>query len=225
MGEMAVSLLVITCTAVLVGLIFYLVFINKRKTEKALSELAIQKGWRFEPFKETLSWGFRLYGPEWTLESITETTGNSGETAQNNTAQFTRLKSSTSAFPGQLLINPRKAGTPSFSEMNPAILQKLSGLFGSAGFSGLVEIPVGSPQLRINYAIYGKPEQDFSQIFFKRVESILLNWRGEHPWINIRNGGMEIEIRNKNFKKPEEIETLADLANALLSAIKEMQAN
>jgi hypothetical protein len=36
---------------------------------------------------------------------------------------------------------------------------------------------------------------------------------------------MEIEIRNKNFKKPEEIETLADLANALLSAIKEMQAN
>jgi hypothetical protein len=220
MDDMVVSLIVIVCTAVVVGLIFYLVYVKKKKIEKALSEMAIQKGWKFEPFNETMSWGFRIHGPEWTLESITNTTGNSVEMAQDNTSQYTCLKSATISLPGQLLINPHKGGSTSFGQMPPAILRKLSGLFGNDIFSGLEELSVGSPQLREYFAIVGKPGEDYSAVFSHQVESILLNWRGERPWIKIGNGGLEIEIRNKNIQKPEEIQNLIDLTKSLATSTR-----
>jgi hypothetical protein len=215
MDDMVISLIVIVSTGIVVGLIFYLVYVKKKKTEKALSELAIQNGWMCESFKEPLSWGYRIQGPEWTIESITETSGNSVEMAQNNTSQFTRLRSTMMSLPGQLLVNPHKAGSTSLNQIHPAMLRKLSGLFGGDAFSGLEELAVGSPQLREYYAIYGKAGEDYSKVISHQVESILLNWRGERPWIKIGNGGLEIEIRNRNIQKPEEIQNLVDLAGSL----------
>ena len=94
MDDIGISLIVITFTGVLVGVIFYLVNSKKKTTEKVIRDLAAQKGWEYEPFKETLSWGYRLRSPQWILESVTETSGNSVEPNQNNATQYTRLTTS-----------------------------------------------------------------------------------------------------------------------------------
>ena len=225
MEDIGISLIVIAFTGVLVGVIFYLVDLKKKTTEKVIRDLAAQKGWEYEPFKETLSWGYRLRSPQWTLESITETTGNSVELNQNNAAQYTRLTTSLLYIPGHLLINPHAAGSRPLNAMQLDLAQRAASFFSSGVIDNLEEIHSGSSNLREHYSILGQPDCDTSSLFSPQVEISLLNWKSERPWIRIGKDGMQIEIRNKNIQKPEEIGELVNLADSLIASSKKINQN
>jgi hypothetical protein len=225
MEDLRISLLVIVFTGVLVGVIFYLVNLKKNTTEKAIRDLAAQKGWEYMPFKETLSWGYHLKSPQWILESVTETTGNSAELNQNNAAQYTRLTTSFLHIPGHLLINPHAAGSRPLNAMQLDLAQRAASFFSSGVIDNLEEIHSGSSNLREHYSILGQPDCDTSSLFSPLVENSLLNWKGERPWIRIGKDGMQIEIRNKNIQKPEEIGELVNLADSLIASSKKIKQN
>ena len=225
MEDLRISLLVIVFTGVLVGVIFYLVNLKKKTTEKAIRDLAAQKGWEYMPFKETLSWGYHLKSPQWILDSVTETSGNSVEPNQNNATQYTRLTTSLFQIPGHLLINPHAVGSRPLNAMQLDLAQRAASFFSSGVIDNLEEIQVGSSNLRDHYSIFGQPGSDTSALFSPQVEICLLNWKGERPWIKIGKEGMRIEIRNKNIQKPEEIEELVNLADSLIASSKKIKQN
>jgi len=55
MGDIGWSLIVIAGTGLIVGSIFLLIHRKKKAAEIALRELAAQRGWSYEPFREALA--------------------------------------------------------------------------------------------------------------------------------------------------------------------------
>jgi len=93
-------------------------------------------------------------------------------------------------------------------------------MFAGNGVYRLEEFEAGSLELRSQYQILGQPDGPGSSIFTSQVESLLLNWKGERPRIEISRNGMEIRIPGKQLQSIEEIRSLVDLAESILAASK-----
>ena len=105
------------------------------------------------------------------------------------------------------------------------LAQRATSFFSSGVIDNLEEIHSGSSNLREHYSILGQPDCDTSSLFSPQVEISLLNWKSERPWIRIGKDGMQIEIRNKNIQKPEEIGELVNLADSLIASSKKINPN
>ena len=220
MGDIGLSLIVIAGTGLIIGGIFLFIQQKKKAVESALRELSIQRGWSYEPFREALAWGYRLVSPDWTLEASSRSSGHSVESSQNDVEQVTRLTAPDFILPGRLLVKPRSGSPRQLSEMELGLAAKAAQMFTGSATAGLEEIQAGSSDLRSRYQIIGQSGGKGSSIFTPQVESILLNWKGERPWIEVSPEGMGIRIPGKHLQSIVEIRGLVDLAESILASNK-----
>jgi hypothetical protein len=222
MGDIGLSLIVIAVTGLIVGGIFYLVHRKKKLTEKAIRELASQRGWTYEPFREALAWGYRVVSPYWTLEASSRSSGNSVEPSQNDVEQYTRLTVPDIVLSSHLLVKPRSGSLRQLSDMELALASKAAQMFTGRVTGSLEELSSGSSDLRGNYQIIAQSTDQDLLIFSPQVENLLLNWKGERPWIEISPKGMEIKIPGKHLQSIVEIRALVDLAESIQATGKKI---
>jgi hypothetical protein len=215
MGDIGWSLIVIAVTGLIVGGIFLFIHRKGKAAESALHEMAIQRGWSYEPFRKALAWGYHLVSPSWTLEAVSRSSGNSVEPSQNDVEHFTRLIAPGFITPGRLMVKPRQGSPRQLSEMELGLAAKAAQMFIGSATGSLEEVQEGSSDLRNRYQIIGQSGGTGSSIFTPQVESILLNWKGERPWIEISPEGMEIRIPGKHLQSIVEIRGLVDLAESI----------
>jgi hypothetical protein len=149
MDDLTLNLLVIAAVGLLIGLIFLLVRLRQARAEQALIQFAAEHGLKYEKMRAPLSSSFRLDGTNWSLESVSRSSGQpTGETGSSNIRLDTLWRTD---LPGEtLLIGERmsNAAPGSFGDM--LMRQVLQIALGSEA-DGLQEIQTGSAEFRQKY--------------------------------------------------------------------------
>ena len=217
MAYLLPNLIVIALTGVLVIFIFLFTGNRKKKAEAAIRSLADQRGWRYEPFKERLSWGYRLEGGRWTLTTQSESSGTSVEPSQMDVAQSTRLTAPGYALPGRiLLISPRTGGRGDTGSPGQNLGELAAKWFLGDRAGRLREIETGQAAFDNRYAVMGENPEAAMALLTAGVRERLLAWKGSAPWIKAAADGLQIELKGRHIQKTDEILALTDLAEAIL---------
>ncbi|MBW6473768.1 MAG: hypothetical protein K0B14_11620 [Anaerolineaceae bacterium] len=215
MNDITLSILVILATGLLVILIFVLVRRNRFAKEKALAQMALERGWKLEVVREPLKYGQRIRHKEWVIELMTESTGRSSSTTGSSHVTAT----TTWRAPGRgstLLIGPRYSQV-NLGGLGEALLrQVLQKALGSEA-EGLVEVKAGSDAFRKNFLIYARDPEDVQRLISPFLETTLMSWKKFGPIVKRTNQGLSIELPGTHFDKPGDIETLVKLGDIVLS--------
>lgn len=218
MDDITLNLIVITAAGLLVGVIFLLVRQRQAQAEQVLIQFAAENGLKYEKMRAPLASGFRIDGPNWSLETVSRSNGQpTGETGSSNIRLDTLWH--TDLPGGTLLIGERmsNADLGGFGEM--LMRQVLQMALGSEA-DGLQEVQTGSADFRQKYMVFGRSPDAFRP--GPALESALLNWRGQKPLIRRTADGLDIEIRGARLQKPEELLQLINLGKILQIVVRDL---
>ena len=105
MDENTLSLLVILAVGLLVVLILVLSRRNRAAKEKALAQMALERGWKLEVVREHLVYGQRIRHNDWVIESLIESSGKPEAEGSSNVMASTVWKSPVTG--STVLVGPR----------------------------------------------------------------------------------------------------------------------
>jgi hypothetical protein len=211
------SLPVIAGTVIIVVLIFWLTNRSKKKKRQAIIDLAEKEGWGFEQIIGRLEWGFRLKGRDWTLESISRSTGVEIDSGSSNIQQST-LWISPRTQASDRLINigerPASANAPFGGDL---IRQAFQFALGDDA-AGIAEVSAGTGSLRKRYLMMSRKAEDLEYLLSPRLENLLVNYPGSAPLARLDGKGISLEYKGRAVEKPEEILAVVRLGEAFLDA-------
>lgn len=224
MDDIISSLIVIAVTAVVVGLIFWLVARKNRQREAALRQLASLNGWVYEPIKEQYRKGYRLSKGAWNIEAVNTTTSNSPEnTGSSTVTSETRWFNNEARLSnGMLLIGPRQPeinlGNVSGFLMQAALQLMIGDEAQDA--KGIESIELGSLELMKRYMVWTNQPETAKEFLNMHVESALLNWPPKKvpPVIKYSPRGLEVKVQGQRLSTAEDLTALVKLGNVLLDA-------
>lgn len=230
MEDLIPSLVVLAVTAVVVGLIFWLVAQNKKKREQAVQTLASLNGWIYEPVNERLLSGYRLRKGDWMIEALNESTGHSNDTSgSSSVTSFSRWFSSEAKLTdGIILIGPRQPEV-NLAGMGDFLLQAaLKLMIGSDAdqAGGIQQVELGSLDLMNRYMVWTNRAEAAEKILDQGVEIALLNWPGSIPLVvKLSAAGLEVKVQGKRLYKEQEIHALMKIGSALLDSAHQIFKN
>lgn len=215
MNDLTLTLLVILVTGLLVIIIFVLSRRNRSAKEKALAQMALERGWKLEVVREPLKYGQRIRHKNWVIELMTESTGRSSSTTGSSHVTAT----TTWRAPGRgstLLIGPRYSQVDLGGLGEALLRQVLQKALGSEA-EGLMEVKAGSDPFRKNFLMYARDPEDVRRLISPFLEATMTNWKKLGPVIKRTAEGLSIEFPGTHFDKPGDIETLVKLGDLLLA--------
>lgn len=216
MDDITLSLLVILAVGLLVVLIFVLTRRNRAAQEKALEQMALERGWKLEVVREPLVYGQRIRYKDWMIELLTKSSGRSA----TSTASSSNVTSTTTwRAPGRgktLLIGPRSTQI-NLGGLGEALLRQVLQMALGSEADGLVEVKAGSEAFRKDFMIYARDEEDVRRLISPFLESTLMNWKKLSPTIKRTSQGLSIELPRNRLQKQEDIEILVKLGDLLLA--------
>jgi hypothetical protein len=220
MDDIIVSLLVILGTAILVGVIFILVYYRKRKSEQVLIELARQKGWRYEKVNERLSAGYRFHGAGWLLEGLRVSSDSTSSASTTHVRDYTRWFSSQATFsPGILMIGPKQpeVNLGGISDVLKQTMLKLMVGEEANDALGIEESLIGRMALRERYMVWTNQEEKARELLTPEMENALIRYPGKlPPVVKWNSKGVEVKLISQRLEKAADIEGLAAIGEAFL---------
>ena len=220
MSDIVINALVIIGTAVVITVIFVLVFLRNKKKEQVLVALAQQKGWRYEKVKERLTSGYRLYGPHWTLEGLRESSESGSDSNSSSVRDYTLLRTSEVSFsPGVLMIGPKQPeiNLGGISEVLKHAMLKLMVGDEADGAEGIQESLIGRMALRERYMVWTNQEEKAREVLTPEVENALILYPGKvPPVVKINPKGLEVKLISLRLQTPAEINGLVAIGEAFL---------
>jgi len=211
MDDLTLNLIVLSATFTAAGLIFFFVRRSQASNEKAIRQMALEKGWTVETLREPLAWGLRLTTRRWTLEALSRSSGKESGPGSSDISMQTTWRADAPGL--TLLIGERNshADLGIFGDM--AMRQILQTALGKDA-DGLKEIQAGSEAFRQKFMLWAQNPDAFRPT--SAFESALLNWKGPKPLIKRTSEGLTIELRGVHLKKIGEIGALVQLGEMLL---------
>jgi hypothetical protein len=210
-------LAVLVGVGLLVALIFWLVHRHQAAQLRAVQELAAQRGWKLEPFREPLAWGERLSAGTWMLEAASRSHGREHGPGSSDVSMTTRWRAPMTG--SRLIIGRRPAGA-ALGDLGAGLARRALELLLGEQIAGLQEVQSGSEALRARYMLWAEPGAGLEELLTPAVEAALLGWEGPDPVIRRRAGALEIELAGAHLKKPTELSALVALGEALLSSAR-----
>lgn len=213
MDDLTLNLIVILAVAILVGGIFLIIRHKQAANEQKLRQMAAERGWTYQPFREPLAWGLRLSAPGWTFEALSRSSGRETAPGSSDVAMSTTWRADA---PGStLLIGPRTSQA-NLGSLGEAISRQVLQLALGADADGLVEIQAGSAALRQKYMLWTQDPAEAEKLLTLAVQSALLKWKGQPPLIKRTSDGLTIELRGVRLTKADEILSVVNLGKVLL---------
>lgn len=218
MDDITLNLIVIAAFGLLVGVFFLLVRQRQAQTEQALIQFAVENGLKYEKMRAPLASGFRLVGPNWSIESVSRSNGQpTGETGSSNIRLDTLWRAD---LPGDTLLIGERMSNAALGGFGDMLMRQVLQMALGSEADGLQEIPTGSAEFRQKYVVFAKSPQTFQTS--PALESALLHWRGQKPLIRRAAEGLEIEIRGARLQKPEELLQLINLGKTLQTVVQDL---
>jgi hypothetical protein len=212
MNDIALTVLVILATGLLVAAIFYISHRRSAATESALQQVAADNGWKYEPIRAPRTYGYRMHAADWTLESISQSSGSGASEGSTTTIQRSTWIAN---LPGStVLIGPRLSQT-NLGAMGEMLLQQVLDRYLGSDGRGVNEVQSGSEPFRKRFMVYAQDPRALP--ISAPLEEILINWIGPLPHIKRTSRGLEIETAK--LLKPGEIQQITALGHMLQSQI------
>lgn len=219
MEDLNTSLIVIACTALAIGLIFYLTQRAKRQKMAQIQALAVQQGWGFEQVRQKLISGYRLIGKNWMMESMIIAQGADVEPHLSNIHSYSTFTSEALTLLGRnLLIGPAEKDVQ-LGEFGRLLQQKVIEKFLGPSGVGVHPVQAGSSTFLQKYLILANEETDVRRILSPKSEAILMGWQGTQPVVKVTGSGLEIRVEGVYLEAPEDIQKFVDLGISFLSAV------
>jgi hypothetical protein len=220
MSDVIGGLLVVLVTAVVIGIIFFLVYIRKKKGEEDILELVQKKGWRYEKVSERLKEGYRIYGPRWTLEGMRISSESGNDTGSSNIRDYTLLSSPDVSFsPGILMIGPKQPeiNLGGISDVIKQTMLKLMVGDEAEGAEGIQESLIGRMALHERYMVWTNREEAARELLTPEIENALIRYPGKiPPVVKLNARGLEVKLLSIRLRNPAEIEGLVAIGEAFL---------
>lgn len=222
MGEYLSSILVIAATAIVVGLIFFLVNRKKKEKEALIIQLAQRNGWKYQKINTLHQNGYLLQDEGWSFECVATSSSNPSETGSSGVTYSNRWFSDRFISPnGLVMIGPKlpQLIKGAFAEL--LLQQAIKLLLGadSAEAAGLREVTVGRSAFQERFSVYALDESAAEKVLTFSVENALLNWTlKEKPVVKVLARGTEILLKDGRVEKPEEVEAVVVLGKAFLAS-------
>lgn len=220
MGDIIGGVIVVLVTAIIIGIIFYLVHLRRNKNEKEMEEIISRNGWRYEKVNERLKAGYRIYGPRWTLEGLRISSESSSDTGSSNIRDYTLLRTPDASFsPGILMIGPKQPeiNLGGISEVLKQTMLKLMVGDEAEGAEGIQESLIGRMALRERYMVWTNREEAARELLTPEIENALIRYPGKvPPVVKLKAGGLEVKLLSIRLRNPEEIEGLVAIGEAFL---------
>lgn len=217
MEDLIASLPVIAVTLVIVVLIFWLTNRSKKMKLQAIMDLAAKEGWGFEQVRGRLEGGFRLTGRDWTLESISRSTGVQSDSGSSNIEQFTRWISPRAPAADRLIYIGERPAAASAHYAGDLIRQAFLYALGDDA-AGITEVAAGTGSLRKRFLLMSRKAEDLEYLLTPRLENLLVNYPGSAPLARLDRKGILLEFKGRAVEKPEEILAIVRLGEAFLDA-------
>ncbi len=217
MDDLTLNLIVIAAFGLLVSVIFLLVRQRQARTEQALIQFAAENGLKYEKIRAPLASGFRLDGPNWSLESVSRSNrGPTGETGSSNIRLDTLWHAD---LPGETLLIGERMSTAALGSLSDMLVRQVLQMALGSEADGLQELQTGSAEFRQKYVAFAKSPEAFRP--GPALESALLHWRGQKPLIRRTADGLDIEIRGARLQKSEELQQLINLGKILQTVMRD----
>lgn len=223
MDDIILNVIVLVLLVIVGGGVFLFVRRKKSDNEQKLRLFIEEQGWRHESIRKPLAWGLRVTGPDWILESLSESIGQESGSGSSNIVTHTEWWTEAFRLPdGALLIGPKLSSdsAPSLGGFGQLLAEKaLKAMMGSDAhlYEGIKPVEAGSAAFRTRYAVWSRNDADVEQ-FFKRpaVEQLLIEYPGRQtPLIKLTSRGLKIEFPGQRAEKAEEIKSIAALGNTI----------
>lgn len=220
MGEYLVSIIVIVLTAVVIGVIFFLVNRQKKQRDALIQQLAARQGWTYQKVNSTRQDGFMLRGDGWFFESLATSSGVSSQSGSSDVSYSNRWVSDRRTSPaGMVLIGPKLPSVNLGGLGNFMLQQALKVMLGDeAGeAAGLTEVEVGRSALRERFSVWAASTSAAEDVLTFEVENALLIWKlKEKPVIRVSTRGTEIKLKDGRIQDPGDITEVIRLGEAFL---------
>ncbi len=223
MGDILVSLVVIAVTVVAVVLIFVLVGRARSQKMAKLSQMAVERGWKFSQIKERLSGGFQFQTERWTYSALSESIGIESDSGSSNIRLTTRWVTNQPApLSGFTMLGHRQdvSSAGAFGEM---LLQKAFSIFlgeDAANYGSIKEFKGDYEHLFARWMIWTSDPAEVQKILQPELVRYMEKWTGKKiPVIKLSSDGIRFEFAGVKLEKPEEIAAIIDLGEVLLKAI------
>jgi hypothetical protein len=220
MGDIIGGLIVVLVTAIIIGIIFYLVHVRTNKSEKELEELVSKHGWRYEKVNDRLNAGYRIFGLRWTLVGMRISSESSTDTGSSNIRDYTLLRTSDANFsPGILMIGPKQPeiNLGGISDVLKQTMLKLMVGDEAEGAEGIQESLIGRMALRERYMVWTNSEEAARDKLTPEVENALIRYPGKiPPVVKLNAKGLEVKLLSIRLRNPAEIEGLVAIGEAFL---------
>lgn len=217
MEDLIASLPVIAVTVVIIILIFWLTNRSKKMKRQAVMNLASKEGWGFEQVRGRLEGGFRLKGHDWTLESISRSTGVQSDSGSSNIQESTRWMSERAPAADRLIYIGERPAAASARYAGDLIRQAFQYALGDDA-AGIAEVAAGTGSLRKRYLMMSRKAEDLEYLLTPRLENLLVNYPGSAPLAKLDGKGITLEYKGRAVEKPEEILAVVRLGEAFLDA-------
>ena len=226
MGDILVSLVVIAVTAVVVVLIFVLVGRTRSQKLAKLSQMAVERGWKFNQIKERLSGGFQFQTERWTYSALSESIGIESEPGSSTIRLTTRWTTSQpTPLSGFTMMGPRQdvSAAGAFGEM---LLQKAFTAFlgeDAARYESIKEFKGDSEHLFARWMIWTSDPAEVQKILQPELVRYMEKWTGKKvPVIKLLSDGIRFEFAGVKLEKPEEITAIIDMGEVFLKAFDQI---
>jgi hypothetical protein len=218
MSDLTLNLIVMAAVGLLAGATFLLAKRHQAQSEQVLTQFATENGLKYEKMRTPLASGFRFDGPNWSLESVSRSSGQpTGETGSSNIRLDTLWHTD---LPGSTLLIGERMSNADLGGLGEMLMRQVLQMALGSEADGLQEVQTGSTDFRQKYMVFTRSPDAFRP--GPALESALLNWRGQKPLIRRTADGLDIEIRGARLEKPEELLQLINLGKILQTVVRDL---
>jgi hypothetical protein len=223
MGDILVSLVVIAVTSVILVLIFLLVGRARSQKIAKLSQMAVERGWKFSQIKERLIGGYQLQSDRWTYSAQSESIGVESDSGSSNIRLTTRWTTNHLApLSGFTMMGPRQdvSAAGAFGEM---LLQKAFTTYmgeDAARYGSIKEFKGEYEHLLTRWMIWTSDPSEVDRILQPELVRTMEKWTGKKvPVIKLSSDGIRFEFAGEKIEKPEEIAAMIGLGEVFLRSM------
>lgn len=208
MNDILSNVIVLIVLAVVGGGIF--LFVRRKQTAdgQKLTQAAQEQGWQLETVREPLTWGVRITGQGWTLESLSRSSGAEAGPGSSNVDMSTHWQAERggSAF----VLGPRRGNTTANQFTGP-LMQVFSG-------AKMSEVRLQDAALGEKYMLWAQIPAEAEKLLTPAVTAALLAWTKVPPVIRREESGLRMEIAGERLKSAEDLQAFIAIGQALLDA-------
>lgn len=213
MNDIVLNLLVFGGALAITAIIFLVVNKKHKQEEQNITLFAKQKGWQFERIQERLAKGIRIIAPDWTLESISRSSGR--ETGPGSTD----MEQKTIWFaekPGSIILIGPRTSQVNLGAMGDMLRQQVFHAALGVDAEGVSEVKIGGSAFQAQFMVWAQEINEAEHLLTPALQSALMTWLKTPPLLKRNAKGLTIELNGVHLKKVDELKRVIQLGERLL---------